>query len=325
VRPAAELTAARFDRHLDLRWRRTSYSDITSEAHDALVASEPEQPLLADEPETATAVVTGEAADVPELQRPSPLGDMPVGVQFGTFVHRVFQATDFAAPDLGAELSERVVAAGGPVAVVTGLRAAIETPLGPLAGGLRLRDLERENRLDELSFELPLAGGDDPTGRLTLAALAATLRQHLPPEDPVARYAARLDDPALRSTVRGFLTGSIDLVMRVPGPRFAIVDYKTNWLGPSDEPLRLLHYAEGALVAEMNRAHYHLQALLYMVALHRYLRWRLPGYDPDRHLAGVLYLFLRGMDGVPGAGVFAWPAPGTLVSALSDVLDEGGT
>ena len=47
----------------------------------------------------------------------------------------------------------------------------------------------------------------------------------------------------------------------------------------------------------MQRAHYPLQALLYTVALHRYLRWRLPDYDPDRHLAGVLYLFLRGMAG----------------------------
>ena len=52
----------------------------------------------------------------------------------------------------------------------------------------------------------------------------------------------------------------------------------------------------------MQRAHYPLQALLYTVALHRYLRWRLPGYDPDAHLAGVLYLFLRGMIGAGHAG-----------------------
>ena len=45
----------------------------------------------------------------------------------------------------------------------------------------------------------------------------------------------------------------------------------------------------------MVAAHYPLQALLYTVALHRYLRWRLPGYDPDAHLGGVLYLFVRGM------------------------------
>ena len=39
-----------FDRSLDLRWRRTSYSDITAASHEEWVTSEPEQPLLADEP-----------------------------------------------------------------------------------------------------------------------------------------------------------------------------------------------------------------------------------------------------------------------------------
>ncbi len=76
----------------------------------------------------------------------------------------------------------------------------------------------------------------------------------------------------------------------------------------------------------MQRSHYVLQALLYEVALHRYLRWRLPGYAPERNLGGVHYLFLRGMTG-PGtstdetAGVFHWqPAP-TLITKLSEVLD----
>ena len=71
---------------------------------------------------------------------------------------------------------------------------------------------------------------------------------------------------------------------------------------------------------------------LYTAALHRFLRWRLPGYDPTRNLAGVLYLFLRGMTG-PGTptvagkpcGVFAWEPSKALVEELSDVLDRGGS
>jgi exodeoxyribonuclease V beta subunit len=186
-----------------------------------------------------------------------------------------------------------------------------------------LRDFARADRLDELEFELPLAGGDVPAGQLTLEAIARVLREHLPADDPMAAYAARLDDPALRSQVRGFLTGSIDLVLRLDGPRFAIVDYKTNWLGPAGEPLTLAHYQPEALSAEMSRSHYGLQALLYTVALHRYLRWRMLGYEPGRHLAGVLYLFVRGMAGETDTGVFAWRPPGALVAALSDVLDGG--
>jgi exodeoxyribonuclease V beta subunit len=71
--------------------------------------------------------------------------------------------------------------------------------------------------------------------------------------------------------------------------------------------------------------------MLYAVALHRYLRWRLHGYDPATHLGGVLYLFLRGMTGpdVPRVGgqpcgVFSWRPPVALVTGLSDVLDRGG-
>jgi exodeoxyribonuclease V beta subunit len=78
------------------------------------------------------------------------------------------------------------------------------------------------------------------------------------------------------------------------------------------------------------QAHYPLQALLYDVALHRFLRWRLADYEPARHLGGVLYLFLRGMCG-PGRtfadgtvpGVFAWQPPVALVTAASDLLAVG--
>jgi exodeoxyribonuclease V beta subunit len=133
--------------------------------------------------------------------------------------------------------------------------------------------------------------------------------------------------------VRGYLTGSLDLVVRVPGPdgpRFAVVDYKTNWLGEPEQPLTAWHYRPQALVTEMHRRHYGLQALLYLVALHRFLRWRVADYDPARHISGVLYLFLRGMNGpetpvIDGqrCGVFAWPAVPGLINRLSDALHAG--
>ena len=316
---AGELAAASFARTLDERWRRTSYSDITADAYDARVASEPDDDdTVRDEP--AAAPREPAAGDLP-------LAAMPAGARPGTLVHHVLEAADFAAADLDAELAQQLAAArawdnvdvGDPARVAAGLRAALETPLGPLLDDRALRSFRRRDRLDELAFELPLAGGDEPSGRLTLQAIAGVLRAH---GDPLAGYAARLDDPALRSVVRGYLTGSIDLVVRL-GDRFALVDYKTNWLASPGEPLALRHYAPAALGAEMHHAHYGLQALLYAVALHRYLRWRLPAYDPDRQLAGVLYLFLRGMTGDPAHGVFAWRPSGALVAALSDVLDAG--
>ncbi|MEJ7797795.1 MAG: UvrD-helicase domain-containing protein [Solirubrobacteraceae bacterium] len=337
-----QLTAAAFDRSLDWHWRRTSYSDIAAGSYEPWVASEPEERVVLDEPPVATplSLDAADGAGDKSLMAPSLLAQMPVGLDVGTLVHRVLEATDFGAADLDGELSAQIAAAqarrhvaiGDPAKVVAGLRAAIETPLGPLLNGACLRHVLRADRLDELQFELPLAGGDTPTGQVSLKAIGEVLRRHLAPGDALAPYADRLGDPALRQTVRGYLTGSLDAVVRVTDddgvPRFAVLDYKTNWLGPPGEPLSAWHHRPAALAAEMRRVHYGLQALLYTVALHRYLRWRLPGYDPQRNLAGVLYLFLRGMtgpdtptvDGIP-CGVFGWRPAKVLVEALSDVLD----
>ncbi|MGZ4181609.1 MAG: UvrD-helicase domain-containing protein [Solirubrobacteraceae bacterium] len=328
----AELAAAAFERTLDQRWRRTSYSDITAGSYDAVVASEAEEPVVNDEPVVTvpSPMTLGDGGAVS-----CPLANMGVGAEVGTVVHRALAASEFDAADLDSELERQLAAAqgrravdvGDPEAVVAGLRTAVETPLGPLFDDHRLCDVRRADRLDELEFELPLAGGDQPDGWLTLSMIGRVLRDHLPADDPLAGYAERLADPVLRQNVRGYLTGSLDLVVRIgtaDAPRFAVLDYKTNWLGAAGEELTVHHYRPEALAAEMYRHHYALQALLYTVALHRYLRWRVPGYRVERNLAGVLYLFLRGMVGDPSYGVFAWNPPGALVQALSDALDRGG-
>ena len=139
-------------------------------------------------------------------------------------------------------------------------------------------------------------------------------------------------DPDLAAqSLRGYLTGSIDVVLRLDvdgAQRFLTVDYKTNWLGPLDQPLTAHDYRAEMLDEAMAHSDYPLQALLYTVVLHRFLRWWLPAYDPATHLGGVLYLYLRGMcgpdtpvvDGMP-CGVFSWRPPVALVEELSDLLD----
>ena len=46
---------------------------------------------------------------------------------------------------------------------------------------------------------------------------------------------------------------------------------------------------------EMYHHHYPLQAHIYLLALHRFLNWRLPNYSPQKHLGGYVYVFLRGI------------------------------
>jgi exodeoxyribonuclease V beta subunit len=73
---------------------------------------------------------------------------------------------------------------------------------------------------------------------------------------------------------------------------------------------------------------YGLQALVYTVALHRYLRWRLAskGYDPATQLRGAAYLFVRGMagsEGPEGHGVFWWQPPFAVIEAVDQLLAPG--
>ena len=162
----------------------------------------------------------------------------------------------------------------------------LETPLGPCwaTGGCATCAAATASTSSASSCRWPAA--TSPSGWLTLQRIAGVLRAHTGADDPLAGYAERLDDARLRQSVRGYLTGSLDLVVRIDPPprsgrpRFAVLDYKTNWLGAPDEPLTARHYRPEAMAAEMLRHHYALQALLYAVALHRFLRWRLPGYDP---------------------------------------------
>ncbi|MCB1016497.1 MAG: UvrD-helicase domain-containing protein [Acidimicrobiales bacterium] len=353
---AAALSVARFDRGFDRCWVRTSYSGLTREAHEtgprldvdlgrdpggegtsvAAADAEREEAATVDEPR----LESGAAADAEAL--PLPLADVPGGARVGTLVHEVLEQIDFAAADLDAELVAATEAAGAPrlveghePALVAGVAQALRTPWGEAWDDVRLCDLTRHDRLDELAFDLPLAGGDRPHDRLVTMAAVADVFAGLPAGDPLAGYHERLRDPLLTAEVRGFLSGSIDLVARLAdGPggdaRHVVVDYKTNHLVPHGEVGLTAHYRPEALAAAMADAHYPLQAALYAVALHRFLRWRLPAYDPGRHLGGVAYLFLRGMVGpdtprVGGApaGVFTWQPPVAFVTDLSDLLDRG--
>ncbi len=371
-RATDELAARNFTRRIDTTWRRTSYSSLSAgatvaharpgdtlpeslsepeelpEVGDALVLSGAEGLDMVRFDEGGPDDPTDDPADDPTDDRaaaavPSPMADLPVGATFGSLVHAVLEHADPAAADFHAELlihiREQLVwwpVDLTPEDLADALVAVCSSPLGTLAGERTLLDLLLPDRLRELDFELPLAGGDDATqaaSDIRLADLAPLLRRHLPEGDPVLSYASTLEhDPDLGDQpLRGYLTGSIDVVLRVDvagSQRFLTVDYKTNWLGDRDAPLSAYDYRPAMLDEAMGHSDYPLQALLYTVVLHRFLRWRLPDYDPATHLGGVLYLYLRGMcgpgtprvDGAP-CGIFSWRPPVALVEALSALLD----
>jgi exodeoxyribonuclease V beta subunit len=349
--PGADADGLRLEpleRWIDRRWRRTSFSGLASrdrptrggqlEHLEDTGTTDDEDLEAAPRPDRAS----GRSDDGRNLREvPLPLSEVPGSAELGTMLHAVLEHADFAAADLEVELAHHLddqqarhlVAHEHRDSLLEGLVTAVRTPLGPLTGDLALAAFDRRHRLDEPRFELPLAGGDAPGGRApaALARVAELVEHHLAPEDPLCGYHERLRDPRFDIDLRGYLNGAIDLVLRVPDgldrDRYLVIDHKTNRLGWPEIPTSWHYRPEGMAVA-MQDGHYPLQALIYSVALHRLLRWRLPDYDPSTHLGGVAYLFLRGMtgprvprvDGQP-CGVFAWRPPAALVTDLSELLD----
>ena len=347
ARPASttpSLRAEPFTRAIDALWRRTSYSGLTEAVHARAPVGLIVEGAVDDEPDSED--VTDAPAPPGPDATPSPMADLPGGTAFGSLVHHVLENLDWYAPAVSDEpglagrlLAETTAAAQRwPVAGVTpaalseAMLPGLLTPLGALTRGLPLAAIPIADRLSELTFEFALGHA---ASRTTLGDVASLLERWLPADDPLVGYPKELAHPLLGGQVlRGFLTGSIDSVLRVPGPdgaRFVVIDYKTNRLGPAE--LTLGHYDRAAMVAEMVRTHYPLQAILYEVALHRFLAARLAGYDPERHLGGVGYLFVRGMagrDALPGpdgtiTGVFDWFPPAGLVTELSDLMADRST
>ena len=341
--PPPALAIRTFDRTVDLEWRRTSYSGLIRADEHLLTGatSEPESTGKDDEEGPDAEILP--TAGIPEEAPVSPMDELPAGAAFGSLVHGVLELADPQAPDLGLEITRYVAEQrdywGVDVAadvLAEGLLPMQFTPMGPIVDDLRLVDIGRRDRLCELDFEFPMAGGDrgGTSPVIRLADFADVLDRHLAEDDPLASYAGQLRQPGLGDQVlRGYLSGSIDVVLRIPdggGSRFVVVDYKTNRLGERDRPLSAWDYRRSAMAEAMMHSHYPLQALLYSVVLHRFLRWRLPDYAPQRHLGGVLYLFVRGMCGpeTPSydgdvAGAFSWRPPVAMIAELSDLLDGG--
>ncbi len=332
-----DLSAATFTRVIDQEWRRTSYSAIVAGAAHQTISvetptrpaltessSEPEAGLLDDEPAAGDAALSELPGDTgPDENRSgtkSLMNGMPFGAAFGTLVHEVLEHVDTDAADITEHVADLCREAmryrALDVDVVDLTRALVGVLTTPLSFG-DLWHIPTRDRLAEMDFEFPLA--TDGTAA-TPSSIADLVDKHLDDDDPLRAYPDRLRELPRRA-LRGFLTGSIDSVLRTAENRFVVVDYKTNRLRPG--PLVAEDFTRDEMAQEMIAAHYPLQALLYSVALHRYLRWRIPGYQAARHLGPVQYHFVRGMVGPnspSGCGVLEWSIPPVLVEELSDHL-----
>ncbi|WP_318363824.1 exodeoxyribonuclease V subunit beta [Enterobacter sp.] len=274
-------------------WRVTSYSGLQQRGHSMAQDLLPRFDL--------------DAAGERDTQDPPALTphQFPRGASPGTFLHSLFEDLDFTQPVAPEWVAEKLELGGfdehwQPV-LSEWINAILQVPLsGP---GISLSQLPAREKQVEMEFYLPISA------TLTAPALDALIRRY----DPLSADCPPLDF----RDVRGMLKGFIDLVFRHNG-RYYLLDYKSNWLGESSEA-----YTQAAMAQAMQAHRYDLQYQLYTLALHRYLRHRIAGYDYEQHFGGVIYLFLRGVDrDAPGQGIFATRPDVQLISQM-DALFAG--
>jgi len=122
-------------------------------------------------------------------------------------------------------------------------------------------------------------------------------------------------------SIQGFLTGSIDLVFQDDEGRFHVLDWKSNYLGS-----QFNDYSPDSIERSMAASHYYLQALIYLVALHRYLKSRVADYNINQHLGSAWYVYVRGInasqaDGEPPTGIYHYPPALALIEAIDQLFD----
>ncbi len=341
---------------LDTSWGRSSYSAwisgkdsvVNAESLDPFVIevgrdTQQEKSDLSDSFELMDDVLENSCKS--EWSTKGPLFDFPRGAVPGDCLHRILEKVDFCraldasstAQLITTELSRAGLEKELLSSVQNGLEMVFNTPLGGPLGGLKFKHLTKKRRIHEMSFDLPIA----QNGKLVSSDdLADAFRQ-----GSSARFSTNYADilSKLQISSKGFFTGSIDLVFTdnddLAKARWWVVDWKSNWIGERDgegncQACGPFHYTNTAMEKQMLRHHYPLQANLYLVALHRFLRWRLPSYVPLRHLGGYIYAFIRGMPGevavskqspnnfIPGLIVETTSLERVL--ALDRLLEQGG-
>jgi len=277
----ARLSALVPPQPLPLGWRIGSYSALAHAAVHERAAQDHD--LRAD-----TVDATPTPAQPPDwVCAPDDILLFPRGAAAGDCVHAALEWADFSRPATWPEAAAKAWA----------------THKSALAGQIGLQDDARCTAMlttmlhQVLGCELPLPGVAPLSWPAVPAAKRlAELEFHL----AAPRLQAADLNLALRrwgyampslgfATQRGFLKGFIDLVFEHDG-RYYIADWKSNHLG--DHPAA---YGPVAVERAMAQSGYHLQHLIYALALHRWLGQRLPHYNHARHFGGALYLFVRGV------------------------------
>ncbi|MBI5581367.1 MAG: exodeoxyribonuclease V subunit beta [Deltaproteobacteria bacterium] len=304
---SATLCSRQFAGKIDRSWRIVSYSALASAAGADGDAADRDglRPF-----QTANA---GPGGPGPGAAAGLDLFAFPKGSRAGNFFHAVLEHADFGTWQ-SAETDALVGRMLAQFGYAAEWRAAVLRMIGEVAGlclfagapGLTLAGIGASERLSEMEFYYPLHP-------VSPARLEEIFRRH--ERKGGSGFADRIGRLTF-APMQGFMRGFIDMVFRHE-ERYYLVDWKSNHLGDTYES-----YHASRLVAPMQEDFYTLQYHIYTLALHQYLRRRLPAYRYERHFGGVAYVFLRGVDRRRGSefGVFVDTPHPDLVNALGSAL-----
>jgi exodeoxyribonuclease V beta subunit len=271
-----KLEHRRFSGRIERDWKIASFSSLVSgKIHEAEL------------PDRDAPISYGEEEE-PVSREPAGIFAFPRGARAGNFFHGLLEQLDFTENDpeklslqVARELELYGFEPGWKNEICSMLQRLFSQPLGCDGETFTLSQSPWENRLIELEFYFPLKSLY-PEKLKTLFSSFSTG----PATGKFPEKIGRLNF----SPVRGFIKGFMDLVLQ-HGHRYYLVDWKSNYLGD-----RVEDYCDEVLAESMQRELYILQYHLYTVALDRYLRLRVPGYDYNSHFGGVYYIFLRGVN-----------------------------
>jgi exodeoxyribonuclease V beta subunit len=277
-------------------WKLTSYSAISRQ----------QQHELHDKPgtdETHLAIQSAEPLQSPSMSKFS----FVKGAQAGSFLHGVLENINFQNPDNMKEVIEQQGQWYGIEAiwndiVESWLHDVLKTPITHTSckQPFTLQDLSKSDVLIEMEFHLPLV-------HVFETAFNTLINRYAPQNVRCYQF----------HELNGMLKGFIDLTVHYQG-RYFVVDYKSNYLGDSEDD-----YQSSKLHRAMDEHDYHLQLILYTLALHRWLTVRLPDYQYDTHVGGAYYLFLRGMNQhIPGNGIYFSLPDKRLIEELDELFSN---
>lgn len=231
------------------------------------------------------------------------------GAKTGNLLHFIFEHINFSDSSQWSHWLEEAIRH-----FVPGQRALYLEPLhemlqhvmyAPIAVGgerFQLASIGRFQRLAEFEFDFPV-----PLFQTSkLNALS----------DDQAVIAVRYLYEHNRQELEGIMNGKIDLFFEHQG-KFYVLDWKSNYLGGT-----LSDYEEQGLLTAMNENNYHLQYLIYTVAVKKYLENRLPGFDYNTQFGGVIYCFVRGVRNTGNTGIFTVRPSMEKIAALESILTK---